>query len=130
MLHLQKPSLTNKIKRNILLSISTIVIIPAITFSLLQNSQGGEEFFVIHIASVILGSFLSIISALTFFEFRTRRLFLVSCAFFAVTIAEGMALFNFIVPIVPPDNSIHSLITHALILLMLAFFSAGIFRTD
>lgn len=83
-----------------------------------------------HLVSLILGLFLSIVSGLTFFEFRTKRLFLIMCAFSAIVIAEGVSLLNFIIPIMPMDYNIHSLITHLMILLMLSFFSVGIFRTD
>ena len=98
-------------------------------FSLYRN-MGLVLYFAVHLVSVILGLFLSIVGALTFLEFRTMRLLLVFCAFSAVTVAELVSLVSFAVPILPLDNGLDSLIVHLMILLMLSFFSLGIFRSD
>ncbi len=126
---MQKSVLSNKTKCKILVTISVCAILLSSIFSFSGNFNGWT-YFVIHLASVILGLFLLTVSALTFSEFRTYRLFLVLCAFAAITLAEGVSLISFIVPIIPQDNSLHSLIVHLMILLMLSFFSVGIFRTD
>ena len=127
---MQKSTLTHKKKIKILVAIAGFATLVSVTFSLYHNFQDNEIYFGIHLASVTLGAFLSIVGTLTFLEFRTRRLFLVMCAFIAITLAEGISTVNFIIPIIPIDTNIHSFITHSMILLMLSFFSVGIFRTD
>lgn len=84
----------------------------------------------IHIACIILGSFLSIIGTITYIRYKTTRLFLMMCAFFAITSAEVVFAFNTLFVFWASYTSTDSIVTSGLVLLMLVFFSAGIFRTD
>jgi len=127
---MQKSTISNEKKRNLLLIITCCTFLLSVGFSLSRNFSDDLIYFVIHTVSIILGLFLSIVSALTFSEFKTRRLFLILCAFVAITLAEGVSIINFVIPIMPMDDNLHSLVTHSMILLMLSFFSIGIFRTD
>jgi len=85
---------------------------------------------VIHITSIALGTFLSVIGLFAYKTFKTTRLFLMMCAFYAVTAAEAFSFLNLIFPFVPSNVGLDGLIAHTLILLMLTFFVIGIFRSD
>lgn len=84
----------------------------------------------IHIVSTVLGSFLSVVSFLTYSEFRTKRLLLVTFAFFAISTAEAVSLINYVLPFTALSTGFDAIITHGLILLMLSFFAIGVFRSD
>lgn len=127
---MQVSRLDNKSKSKllcVLVAVGLIVLIPMTS----ENFTDENKIHVsIHISSIILGLFLSIVAFVTFFEFRTSRLLLVMCAFITITSVELFAIFSFIFSEVPPTPSNDSLITHGLILTMLAFFAIGIFRSD
>ena len=129
-LGMQKASLTNKQKMKLLLGMAVGGMALFAAFSTFSNLRQDLTYFGLHLASVILGCFLSVVGALSFMEFRTKRLFLVMCAFIAISLAECVSLFNFAIPMMPIDANAHSFITHSMVLLMLAFFAFGIFRTD
>ena len=127
---MQKSQLDNKTKSKILIIsiIAVLMISLPLSFS---NFMLGNGFHVsIHITAIILAAFLVVVGFLTYREFRTRRLFLVMCAFFAITIAEIVTLSTFVFSFMEPNTNLDSLITHGLILLMLSFFAVGIFRRD
>lgn len=84
----------------------------------------------IHTASIILGSFLSVVAAITYLKYRTTRLFLMLCAFLAITSAELIFALNTVFVFWAAYKSTDSIVTSGMILLMLTFFSVGIFRTD
>ena len=130
MKNMQKAQLDNKKKSKILFVISAILITVSIPVFFPHFTEGHGLHAGIHIASIILGSFLSVIGTLTYLDFRTKRLFLMMCAFFAITTAEIVSAANAVFLFWPSFESTDSLITHGLILLMLSLFSVGIFRTD
>lgn len=84
----------------------------------------------IHISSTLLGLFLSIVAFVTYFEFKTSRLFLIMCAFATITSVEVFSIISFVLSEIPPTPDVDSLVTHGLILTMLSFFAIGIFRSD
>lgn len=84
----------------------------------------------IHISSTLLGVFLSIVALVTYFEFKTTRLFLVLCAFTTITAVEIFSIISFVLSEIPPTPDSDSLVTHGLIFAMLSFFAIGIFRSD
>lgn len=127
---MQKPTLTNKTKSKFLLVLAVGVILISIPLGFQTVTQEEGIHYAIHVISVILGSFLSLVSVLAYFEFKTQRLMLVSFAFIAITFAEGASLVNSVFPFFEPSYGIHALITHGLILVMLTFFAVGIFRSD
>lgn len=111
----------------ILITVGLIIIIPITS----ENFTDENKIHIsIHISSVLLGMFLSIVAFLTYLEFKTTRLFLVMCAFFTITSLEIFAIGSFALSEIPPTPNIDSLITHGLIFAMLTFFAIGIFRSD
>ncbi|TBR12155.1 MAG: hypothetical protein EPO62_00505 [Candidatus Nitrosotenuis sp.] len=84
----------------------------------------------IHIISIALGTFLSVVGLFTYTTFKTKRLFLMMCAFYAVTAAETFSFVNLVFPFIPSSMGLDGIIAHTLILLMLTFFVIGIFRSD
>lgn len=127
---MQKAHLDYKNKFQILAVITGIVIVTGITLFLPHFFHGHGFHTIVHLGSIALGSFLSIIGFLTYIEYKTTRLLLVFFAFLTVTIAEILSAFNMILLFWPSYTSIDSMITHLLILMMLSFFSVGIFRRD
>lgn len=127
---MQKSQLDNKTKFKILIGsfIAVILISLPISFSNFLNGNGLHVG--IHIAAIILATFLSIVGLFTYKEFRTGRLFLVMSAFMVILVAEIASLSSFLISELPFKATIDSLITHSLILVMLSFFSVGIFRRD
>ena len=110
--------------------ISVTVILLTIPLGIQKIDQDTQIFYSMHVVSVILGGFLVVVSSLSFLEFKSNRLFLITLAFLAITMAEGISLVNMVIPLFENMYGIHSLITHGLILMMLAFFAIGIFRRD
>ena len=86
--------------------------------------------FIVDSASITLGSFLSVVGAMTYLEYRINRLLFVMFAFAAITTAEIVSTANFLLFFQESYINMDSLLTHGLILLMLSLFSLGIFRTD
>jgi hypothetical protein len=127
---MQKPTLTNKTKSKVLLVLAIGVIMVSIPLGTQNVPEEQRIYYGIHVVSLILGSFLSIISVLAYFEFNTQRLMLVSFAFIAITLAEVTSIVNFVLPFFDAAYGVHGFITHGLILLMLSFFAVGIFRSD
>lgn len=127
---MQNTTLNKKTKWKLLsLSFAAISII-SLPFVLSHILVGHGSYFLIHIASIALGSFLSLIGIYTYLEFRTMRLFLIMCAFIAITIAESYSLLGMILQPLEFVAGIDVLISHSLILLMLSFFVAGIFKSN
>lgn len=126
---MQKSQLDNKAKSRILAIVAITVLLVSVPLSLSNFEHKGFHVSV-HILSIILAAFLSTIGAITYKEFKNKRLFLVMCAFVTILIAEIIALSTYVTSFAVPNTSIDSLITHSLILLMLSFFVVGIFRTD
>ena len=127
---MQKSSLSISSKSKILFAISVAVILTTIPLGIEKIDSSSQVYYSLHVTSVILGGFLVAISLLSFAEFRNKRLFLITLAFLAITIAEGLSLINMIFPMFENIYGLHSFITHGLILMMLAFFAIGIFRRD
>jgi len=127
---LQKTELSKKTKVRLLsLSFAAISII-SLPFVLSHILVGHGSYFLIHIGSIALGSFLSLIGIYTYLEFKTTRLFLVMCAFVAITMAECYSIVGMILQPLEFMAGIDVLISHSLILLMLSFFVAGIFKSN
>lgn len=127
---LQISRLDNKTKFKlfgILISIGLIVLIPITSNNFTDDNK---IHIAIHISSALLGLFLSIVAFLTYFEFKTTRLFLVMCAFSTITVLELFSITTYVIAEIPPTPDIDSLITHGLISAMLSFFAIGIFRSD
>ena len=80
-----------------------------ISIPLGTQTVAAEEriYYGIHVVSVILGSFLSIVSVLAYFEFKTQRLMLITFAFIAITSAEATLLVNFVLPFFGTAYGIH-----------------------
>lgn len=125
-----KPTLTTKTKSKFLIILSLGILLISIPLGTQTVSDEERIYYGIHVISVILGSFLSIISTLAYFEFKTQRLMLVTLAFTTITIAEVTSIINLVIPFFDTVYGIHGFVTHGLILLMLLFFSVGIFRSD
>jgi len=111
----------------ILVTVGLIILIPITS----ENFTDKNTIHIsIHISSVLLGMFLSIVAFLSYLEFKTTRLFLVMCAFLSITSLEVFAIGSFVLSEIPPTPNTYSLITHGLIFAMLSFFAIGIFRSD
>ena len=128
--NMQKVHLETKGKSKVLLVISIALLFAFLPVFLSHFMHGHGLHVSIHLASIILGSFLSIVGAISYLEFKTSRLFLMMCAFCAITVAEIASAVNIVFLFWPSYSSVDSLITHGLILAMLSFFVVGIFRTD
>lgn len=127
---MQKSHLDNKGKSKILFLFAIILGAITIPLSIPHFIEGHGIHIGIHIASIVLGSFLSVVGAMTYLEYRTSRLLFVMGAFTAITTAEIVSTANFLLFFQESYISMDSLLTHGLILLMLSLFSLGIFRTD
>jgi len=127
---MQKSQLDNKTKFKILIGSFIAVILISLPVSFSNFLDGNGLHISIHIAAIILAAFLSIVGLLTYKEFRTGRLFLVMSAFMVMLVAEIVSLSSFLISTSPFKATVDSLITHSLILVMLSFFSVGIFRRD
>ena len=127
---MQKTHLNNRGKSKILIIISCALISLCVPLFLPHFEQGHGIHTIIHISGIILGSFLSVVGAITYLEYKTPRLLLVFLAFLAITIAEILSAANMLFVLWPFYASIDSMLTHGLILMMLTFFSIGIFRRD
>lgn len=127
---MQKPTLTNKTKSKFLFMFAVGILLISLPLGIQTVPVEERTYYGIHVVSVILGSFLSLVSILAYFEFRTQRLLLVTFAFIAITVAEATSIVNFVTPFFESTYGIHGFITHGLILVMLSFFSIGIFRSD
>ena len=127
---MQKLHLDNNGKFKILLLISGVMCIASVPLFLPHFLHGHGIHTGIHIAGIILGSFLSVVGAITYLEYKSTRLLLVFFAFLAVTSAEMLSALNMVFLFWPSYSSIDSIMTHLLILMMLTFFSIGIFRRN
>ena len=127
---MQKSHLDNKGKSKILFLLSITLGIITIPLSISHFIEGHGIHLGIHIASITLGSFLSVVGAMTYLEYRINRLLFVMFAFAAITTAEIVSTANFLLFFQESYIGMDSLLTHGLILLMLSLFSLGIFRTD
>ena len=127
---MQQLHLDNRGKLKVLLLTSIVIVAMTMPLFLPHFLHGHGIHTGIHIAGITLGSFLSVVGAITFLEYRTTRLLLVFFAFLAVTAAEIVSALNMVFLFWPSYSSIDSMTTHMLILMMLTFFSIGIFRRD
>lgn len=127
---MQQLHLDNRGKLKILLLTSIVIVAATMPLFLPHFLHGHGIHTGIHIAGIILGSFLSVVGGITYLEYRTTRLLLVFFAFLAVTAAEIVSALNMVFLFWPSYSSIDSMMTHVLILMMLTFFSIGIFRRD
>ncbi|MBS1268946.1 MAG: hypothetical protein MAG458_01682 [Nitrosopumilus sp.] len=128
--NVQQIHLDNKGKFKILTITTGILIALSIPLFLPHFEHGHGIHTLIHISGIILGSFLSVVGAITYLEYKTPRVFLIFCAFFTITVAEIVSAANMLFVFFPSYSSIDSMLTHGLILMMLIFFSIGIFRRD
>ena len=122
--------LTYRTKSKLLLVSFLIIGLSSLPFAFPHILVGHGFYYMIHVASISLGAFLSMVGFFTYREFRTTRLFLIMCAFLAVTVAESFSFINMIIPIAPAPIGLEGMISHGLILLMLTFFASGIFRSN
>lgn len=127
---MQQIHLDNRGKFKILTMISGILISISVPLFLPHIEHGHGVHTLIHVSGIILGTFLTVVGAITYLEYKTTRLLLVFLAFFAITAAEILSAANMLFVFWPSYSSIDSMLTHGLILMMLAFFSIGIFRRD
>ena len=127
---MQQLRLDNKGKLKVLLLTSIVIVATTMPLFLPHFLHGHSIHTGIHIAGITLGSFLSVVGGITYLEYRTTRLLLVFFAFLAVTAAEIISALNMVFLFWPSYSSIDSMMTHMLILMMLTFFSIGIFRRD
>jgi len=127
---MQQVHLENKGKFKILTIITILLVTVSVPLFLPHFEHGHGIHTTIHISGIILGSFLTVVGAITYLEYKRPRLLLVFLAFFAITTAEILSATNMLFVFWPSYSSIDSMITHGLILMMLAFFSIGIFRRD
>ena len=127
---MQRIQLDRRTKLRILFFVSAVFLTSSIPIFYPHFMHGHGLHMGIHTASIILGSFLSVVATITFFEYRTTRLFLMMCAFLAITSAELVFALNTVFVFWASYTSTDSIVTSGMILLMLAFFSVGIFRTD
>jgi len=127
---LQQTKLNNKTKSKALILLFIGIGASSLPFAIPHILGGHGLYYGIHVASISLGSFLSLIGSITYKEFKTTRLFLVMCAFLAVTAAEAFSFINMVFPLVQSNIGMDGIISHFLILLMLSFFVIGIFRSN
>ena len=127
---MQYVHLDSKTKIRILCFVSIAMLASSLPAFLPHFMHGHGLHMSLHIACIILGTFLSIIGAITYLKFRTARLFLMMCAFFAITSAEVIFALNIVFVFWASYTSTDSIVTSGLVLLTLIFFSVGIFRTD
>ncbi|MCE2507126.1 MAG: hypothetical protein J4F36_11825 [Nitrosopumilaceae archaeon] len=127
---MQKMHLDTGGKFKILTIISCTLIAISVPLFLPHFEHGHGLHTIIHISGIILGTFLTVVGAITYLEYKTTRLLLVFSAFFAITAAEILSATNMLFIFWPSYSSIDSMLTHGLILMMLVFFSIGIFRRD
>ena len=127
---MQQLHLDNRGKLKVLLLTSIVIVATTMPLFLPHFLHGHGIHTGIHIAGITLGSFLSVVGGITYLEYRTTRLLLVFFAFLAVTAAEIISALNMVFLFWPSYSSIDSMMTHMLILMMLTFFSIGIFRRD
>lgn len=127
---MQKTHLDNRGKFKILTIISCALISISVPLFLPQFEHGHGIHTIIHISGIILGSFLTVVGAITYLEYKTPRLLLVFLAFFAITLGEIISATNMLFAFWPSHSSVDSMLTHGIILMMLVFFSIGIFRRD
>ena len=127
---MQQLRLDNRGKLKVLLLTSIVIVATTMPLFLPHFLHGHGIHTGIHIAGITLGSFLSVVGGITYLEYRTTRLLLVFFAFLAVTAAEIISALNMVFLFWPSYSSIDSMMTHMLILMMLTFFSIGIFRRD
>jgi hypothetical protein len=127
---MEQAPLTHKSKSKLLLVSFLIIGLSSLPFAFPHIMVGHGIYYMIHVASISLGAFLSLVGFITYKEFRTTRLLLVMCAFLAVTVAESFSFVNMVFPITPSPIGFEGMISHGLILLMLTFFASGIFRSN
>ncbi|MDH3204019.1 MAG: hypothetical protein OEL81_05005 [Nitrosopumilus sp.] len=127
---MQKAHLENRGKFKILTIIAISIASLSIPLFLPHFEHGHGIHTITHMSGIVLGSFLSVVGFITWREYKTPRLLLVFLAFLAITVAEILSAANMLFVFWPSYSSIDSLITHVLILMMLSFFSIGIFRRD
>ena len=96
MKNMQQVHLDTKGKSKTLLVISIVLILASLPVFLPHYIHGHGLHVSIHLASIILGSFLSVVGAITYLEFKTTRLFLMMCAFCAITTAEIASVVNIV----------------------------------
>ncbi len=127
---LQRTFSTTRSKSRLLVILSISICGATLPFAIPHILVGHGLHAAIHIISISLGTFLSVVGLYTYKSFKTTRLFLMMCAFYAVTAAETFSFMNMVFPFVPSNVGLDGLISHTLILLMLTFFVIGIFRSD
>jgi hypothetical protein len=127
---MEQAPLTYKSKSKLLLISFLIIGLSSLPFAFPHIMVGHGIYYMIHVASISLGAFLSLVGFITYKEFHTTRLLLVMCAFLAVTVAESFSFVNMVFPIAPSPIGFEGMISHGLILLMLTFFASGIFRSN
>ena len=124
-------ALDYRTKSKLLVISSLLIGLSSLPFAYPHVFGGHGVYFAIHVASISLGAFLSLVGFFTYREFRTTKLFLVMCAFLAITIGETFSFVNnMIIPLIPSSFGLDALISHGLILLTLSFFVLGIFRSN
>lgn len=123
--------LDRKTKSKLLIVSSLLIGLSSLPFAFPHVFVGHGVYFAIHVASTSLGVFLSLVGFFTYREFKTTRLFLVMCAFLAITVGETFSFINnMIIQIIPSSFGSDALISHGLILLTLSFFVLGVFRSN
>lgn len=127
---MQRTFTTTNSKSKLLVILSIGICGATLPFAIPHIIVGHGLHAAIHIISMALGTFLSVVGLFTYKSFKTTRLFLMMCAFYAVTAAETFSYLNMVFPFVPTNFGLDGLISHTLILSMLAFFVIGIFRSD
>lgn len=127
---MQSTRLDTRAKSKVLTISSLIIGLALLPFAFPHILIGHGAYFAIHMASISLGTFLSIVGFFTYREFKTVRLFLVMSAFAAITVGEAFSFVNMVIPFFASNFGLDSLISHGFILVMLAFFVIGIFRSN
>jgi hypothetical protein len=127
---LQSTGLNTRAKSKVLMISSLIIGLSLLPFTFQHILIGHGTYFAIHIASISLGTFLSIVGFFTYREFKAAKLFLIMFAFVAITVGEAFSFINMITPFFASNFGLDSLISHGFILLMLSFFVVGIFRSN
>lgn len=123
--------LDHRTKSKLLIISSLLIGMSSLPFAFPHILVGHGIYFAIHVASISLGAFLSLVGFFTYREFQTTKLFLVMCAFLAITVGETFSFINnMIIPLIPSSFGLDALISHGLILLTLSFFALGIFRSN
>lgn len=118
------------LSKPILLGLVTLLVIGVVTPLVLPHLSHPSMIYhiVLHVASVVIGVFLSIVSLLAYSRSRTHRLLFMTLAFMALALVEFLYLLD---SSGISDFSIEGIdLTHIILLGMLTLFGFGVLKVN